>query len=137
MDVKRLFFPSESRFLPGQRWLNVLFRTSHLVGLAGLGAGFLYTGVGQEWLLYLYLTLFSGLGLVFISIYSNAIWLIQLRGQIVLLKLLMMASIPLVPAFGAEIFIAVVVLSGWISHAPARVRYYSIFHGRKIERLDA
>ncbi len=133
---KKLFFPSQSRFLPGQRWLNVLFRTSHLVGLAGLGAGFLYSGVGQEWLQYLYLTLASGLGLVFISIYSNAIWLIQLRGLMVLLKLMMMAVIPLFPAFGGEIFITVVVLSGWIAHAPARVRYYSIYHRRKIENLS-
>jgi len=132
---KQMFFPDESRFLPGQRWLNVLFRTSHLVGLGGLGAGFLYPGVGQEWLYYLYVTLASGVGLTLISIYSNGIWLIQLRGQIVMLKLLLMAIIPLIPAFRAEVFIAVIVLSGWISHAPARIRYYSIYHGKKVDSL--
>jgi len=121
--------------MPGQRWLNVLFRTSHLVGLGGLGAGFLYPEVGLEWLNYLYLTVLSGLGLTIISIYSNGIWLIQLRGQIVFIKLFLMAMIPYVPSFGAEIFITVIVLSGWIAHAPARVRYYSIYHRRRVENL--
>ncbi len=115
--------------------MNVLFRTTHLVGLGGLGAGFLYPAMGQEWLNYLYLTLASGLGLTVISIYSNGIWLIQLRGQVVFLKLLLMGVIPLVPSWGAEIFIAVIVLSGWIAHAPARVRYYSIYHRRRVENL--
>ncbi len=136
MTLKAQFFPQESRFLPGQRWLNVLFRTTHLVGLGGLGAGFLYPAVDQSWQLYLYLTLSSGVGLSLISIYSNGIWLIQLRGQVVFLKLLLLALMEPFPEMKAELFILIILLSGWIAHAPARVRYYSLYHRRRVESLD-
>ncbi|MCW8945711.1 MAG: hypothetical protein OQL27_13135 [Sedimenticola sp.] len=136
MTLKAQFFPQESRFLPGQRWLNVLFRTTHLVGLGGLGAGFLYPAVDQSWQLYLYLTLISGVGLTLISIYSNGIWLIQLRGQVVFLKLLLLALMEPFPEMKAELFILIILLSGWIAHAPARVRYYSLYHRRRVESLD-
>lgn len=136
MAFKTWFFPQESRFLPGQRWMNVLFRTTHLVGLGGLGAGFLYPAVDQSWQLYLYLTLISGLGLSLISIYSNGIWLIQLRGQAVFVKLLLLVLISPLPELKAELFILIILISGWIAHAPARVRYYSLYHRRRIESLD-
>ncbi|MCW8890600.1 MAG: hypothetical protein OQL20_08085 [Sedimenticola sp.] len=136
MTFKAHFFPQESRFLPGQRWLNVLFRTTHLVGLGGLGAGFLYPAVDQSWQLYLYLTLVSGIGLSLISIYSNGIWLIQLRGQMVFLKLILLLLMEPFPEMKAELFILIILISGWIAHAPARVRYYSFYHRRRIESLD-
>ena len=136
MTLKARLFPRESRFLPGQRWLNVLFRTLHLVGLGGLGAGFLYPAVDESWRLYLYLTLISGVGLSLISIYSNGIWLIQLRGQMVFLKLLLLALIAPFPEHKTALFILIILISGWIAHAPARVRYYSPYHRRRIESLD-
>ncbi|TVO74836.1 hypothetical protein [Sedimenticola selenatireducens] len=136
MAFKAWFFPQESRFLPGQRWMNVLFRTTHLVGLGGLGAGFLYPAVDQSWQLYLYLTLISGVGLSLISIYSNGIWLFQLRGQAVFVKLLLLALISPFPELKAELFILIILISGWIAHAPARIRYYSLYHRRRIESLD-
>lgn len=136
MTFKARFFPQESRFLPGQRWLNVLFRTTHLVGLGGLGAGFLYPAVDQSWQLYLYLTLASGVGLSLISVYSNGIWLLQLRGQAVFVKLFLLALITPFPELKAELFILIIIISGWIAHAPARVRYYSLYHRRRIESLD-
>lgn len=136
MTIKAQFFPQESRFLPGQRWLNVLFRTTHLVGLGGLGAGFLYPAVDESWQIYLYLTLASGIGLSLISVYSNGIWLIQLRGQMVFLKLLLLALVGPFPEMKAELFIVIILISGWIAHAPARVRYYSLYHRRRIQSLD-
>jgi len=135
MGFRAWAFPAESRFFPGQRWANVVCRTLHLVGLGGLGAGYLFAQQPAGWNLYLTLTLLTGIGLVLISLYSNAIWLIQLRGQVILLKLLLFALIPWFPEFGAVIFWLVVILSGWIAHAPARVRYYSLYHRRRLEQL--
>lgn len=122
----------ESRFFPGQRWVNICLRTLHLIGLAGLGGGFLYPPTGDAWVDYLYLTLASGLGLTAISIYSNGIFLVQLRGQAILLKVLLLALIPVWPDARLLIFLVVIVISGLISHAPAEVRYFSIFHGRRV-----
>ena len=49
MHLKQLLFPAESRFLPGQRWVNILLRTLHLIGIAGLGGGFFYPSEGDLW----------------------------------------------------------------------------------------
>ena len=133
MSWKSQLFPEESRYLPGQRWLNVLFRTFHLVGLGGLGAGFLYPAADQSWQLYLQITLITGVGLSFISIYSNGIWLLQLRGQIVIVKIALLALIDLLPEWRALLFVLIILLSGWIAHAPARVRYYSLYHRRQLK----
>jgi hypothetical protein len=135
MGPRALIFPRESRFFPGQRWVNVLFRTLHLVGLGGLGAGFLYPAADDSWRIYLDLVLLSGVGLMLISLYSNGIWLLQLRGQVILLKLLLLAMIPLFSGVTETLFILVILLSGWISHATGDVRYYSPFHRRRIDFL--
>jgi hypothetical protein len=135
MGPRALIFPRESRFFPGQRWVNVLFRTLHLVGLGGLGAGFLYPAADDSWRIYLDLVLLSGVGLMLISLYSNGIWLLQLRGQVILLKLLLLAMIPLFSGVTETLFILVILLSGWISHATGDMRYYSPFHRRRIDFL--
>ena len=133
MVAKGLIFPRNSRFFPGQRWVNISLRTLHLIGLAGLGGGFLYASESESWRLFLSLTLWSGTGLMLISIWNNGIWLLQVRGQAILLKLLLLALIPLWPEMKVPLFLAVIVISGLISHAPANVRYYALFHGRRIE----
>ena len=33
-------FPAESRQFYGQRWLNILLRSVHLLGVAGVGGGY-------------------------------------------------------------------------------------------------
>ncbi len=135
MMLHKVLFPGESRIFAGQRWVNVILRTLHLVGLAGVGAGFFYQVMDDSWRLFLYLTLVSGGALMLISIWSNGIWLIQLRGQAILLKLLLLAIMPLFPDLKALLFVIVIVISGLISHAPANTRCYSLFQHRRVDRL--
>ncbi|MCB1762292.1 MAG: hypothetical protein KDI27_04025 [Gammaproteobacteria bacterium] len=133
MDLKQLLFPVESRSFAGQRWVNIMLRTLHLIGVAGLGGGFLYPAEGDHWQRFFFLTLWSGVGLAVISIWNNGNWLLQLRGQAILLKLLLLLLIPLVPVLKLPLFLGVIVISGVMSHAPARVRYYSLFHRGRVD----
>jgi len=135
MQFKRLIFPDESRFFPGQRWVNITLRTLHLIGIAGLGGGFFYPAEGDLWQAFFDLTLWSGFGLATIAVWNNGIWLVQLRGQAILLKLLLLGLMPLFPALRLSLFLAVLVISGLISHAPANVRYFSLIHRRRIDSL--
>lgn len=135
MSLRQLLFPAESRLFPGQRWVNISLRTLHLIGVAGLGGGFLYTAEGDTWRAFLDLTIWSGIGLTIISLWNNGIWLMQLRGQAILLKLLLLGLMPLLPLLRLPLFITVLIISGVIAHAPAKVRYYSIYHRRMIEKL--
>ncbi|WP_456448656.1 hypothetical protein [Thiolapillus sp.] len=130
-------FPEHSRFFPGQRWVNISLRTLHLIGLSGVGYGFFTHGHEMNWEDFLLLTIFSGASMMLISIWSNGIWLLQLRGQAIMLKLLLLALALFLPAWRAVLFVGVLVISGLISHAPGDVRYYSLLYRRRIDRLPA
>lgn len=133
MHLKQLLFPAESRFFPGQRWVNIMLRTLHLIGIAGLGGGFFYVAEGDLWRTFFDFTLWSGVGLMAIAIWNNGTWLVQLRGQAILLKLLLLGLMPMFPALRLPLFLAILIISGVISHAPASVRYHSLFHGRRFD----
>jgi hypothetical protein len=49
--------------------------------------------------------------------------------------LVLFYAISLWPELAIPLLILILVLSGWIAHAPARVRYYSPFFGRRVESL--
>lgn len=123
------------RFFPGQRWINIGLRSLHLLGVAGMGAGFLVSGVPENaWYRYLILTLVTGIGMTLIDAWSDRRWLVKLSGQVVLFKLLLLGLIPLFPATGPALFGAVILISALISHAPAWVRHFAPFQGRTLDR---
>ncbi|MBL3526666.1 MAG: hypothetical protein JMN27_04425 [gamma proteobacterium endosymbiont of Lamellibrachia anaximandri] len=133
--LKQILFPPQSRYLPGHRWINVGLRTLHLIGIAGVGGGYLYAAADETWRIYLDLCLASGLLLSLLLIYANGIWLLQLRGHVIMLKLLLLYAITLWPDLSIPLLLMILALSGWISHAPGSVRYYSIFYRRRIESV--
>jgi len=135
MSVYRLLFPSENRTFPGRRWLRITFRTLHLVGTAGLGGGYLYQSPKEFWLPYLTLTVVTGFAIVFLELWTNAIWLIQLRGLAIFLKLVLLSCLHFCEGYGAHVLVISIVISGFISHAPGKVRYFSLLHGRRMDVL--
>jgi len=135
MSFRSIIFPAVSRGFPGMRWLNISLRTLHLIGIAGIGGAYLYPAETAAWTAYLWLTLLSGVALVGLSLYSNGIWLLQLRGLAIVLKLLLLLWLVFVPRLSLPVVIAVIVLSSVIAHAPGNLRYYSPWHRRRIEHL--
>ncbi|QYZ66347.1 MAG: hypothetical protein OI74_09005 [Gammaproteobacteria bacterium (ex Lamellibrachia satsuma)] len=133
--LKQILFPPQSRYLPGHRWINIGLRTLHLIGIAGVGGGYLYAAADETWRIYLDLCLASGLLLSLLFFYANGIWLLQLRGHVIMLKLLLLYAITLWPDLSMPLLLMIIALSGWISHAPGSVRYYSIFYRRRIETI--
>lgn len=119
------------------RWVNILLRTVHLMGVAGLAGAYLYEVPAELWRPYLWLTLLSGIGMIAVSLYANGIWLLQLRGQVILFKLLLLFLMLLWPAFRLELGLSVIVLSSVIAHAPGNLRYYSPWHRRRIDNIGA
>ncbi|MGD8708979.1 MAG: hypothetical protein PVF40_01215 [Ectothiorhodospiraceae bacterium] len=134
--ASRLFFPPASRRLPAQRWLKITLRTLHLLGTAGVGGAFLYGAAESAWMPYLWLVIASGAGMLALEVWSNGIWLIQVRGLAIGLKLVLLAAIAWADAPALPLFVAVIAISGVISHAPGDVRYFSPWHGRRVESLN-
>ena len=115
-----------------KRWINISLRSLHLTGLLGVAAPILFSVDHDQALPWIVLTVLSGLGLLTISIVSNRVFLIQLRGNVILLKLILLSLIPFYEQYALALLICVTLLSGFIAHAPGNIRYYSIIHGKRI-----
>ncbi|MBN1008160.1 hypothetical protein [Amphritea pacifica] len=127
--------PQQKRHLPGKRWISIMLRSLHLVGIAGLAGAYLFHQPQAAWFPYLLLAVGSGVLMVAKELYVDSIWLYQLRGQLILFKLLLLsAAIYWFTQPQAWIYIVVILISGVISHAPGKVRYYSIIYGKTLTR---
>jgi hypothetical protein len=134
MRLATALFPVHKRDFYGKRWIKIGLRTLHLMGLAGLGGGYLYQAEAADWLPYLWLTLISGLSMLLVEAWSHGIWLLQVRGLSIFIKIGLLGWAAWLPdSLDALIALCVVFISGMISHAPGRVRYYSPFYGRVIK----
>ncbi|MCW8925719.1 MAG: hypothetical protein OQJ84_05640 [Xanthomonadales bacterium] len=115
-----------------RRWSKISLRTLHIIAVAGVGGGVLF-GVGLErWGPYWWLAVISGALLVLIDALSNPVWSIQVRGLAVYIKLVLLALLWKFPAWDSALLIAIIVLSAVVSHAPSKLRYYSVYHGKVI-----
>jgi hypothetical protein len=120
--LKHVLLPANARTFAGERWVNITLRSLHLVGVAGIGGGFFFDLDAARWLPFWYLTLGSGLGLAALYLWGTLAWLGQIKGLAVLVKLLLLALALRVPAWRAELFMLVILLSSVVAHAPGALR---------------
>ena len=120
---------------PALRWVRITLRTVHLVGVAGLGGGFLYGADPAMWMPYLWITVVTGVVMVGVELWSTGLWLIQVRGLSVVVKLGLIAWLLRADHLELPLLMAVIVISGVVSHAPADLRYFSVFHWRRVDGL--
>jgi hypothetical protein len=125
MTHRPRWLPPPPRLFPGQRWLNITLRGLHLVGIAGVAGGFLFDLPEAQWTLYGMLAIATGASLAALYIWTDAGWLVMLKGQAVMAKLALLALALASPAWRAEIFMLVILLSAFFAHAPDRVRSYA------------
>ena len=116
-----------------RRLLKVFIRSIHLVGAAGT---FHNAVMGISSSIYITTVIISGILLVFLEAYSSPIWLVQIRGISVYIKLFIIWLMHIFPSFAVTAMILVILISGLISHAPSYIRYYSIFHRRVIHSFN-
>ncbi|TCK05626.1 hypothetical protein [Marinobacterium mangrovicola] len=135
MGFKQILFPQTSREIPGKRYISLTLRGLHLVGVAGVAGLFLFQLPFEQWRIYGLMALASGVLMMAMEIWGDGVWLFQLRGQAVLLKLVLLVLALIWPASAAINFIIIVLLSAFFSHAPGKIRYYSIWHGEVVKAL--
>ena len=112
-----------------RRLFKVMLRTLHLVGIAGT-FGNAMMGVSAS--IYITIAIYSGIVLVVMDAYSGLIWFVQLRAVAIYLKLLLLLFMHLCPQFSLPSLIVIIIISGFMSHAPSWIRYYSLQHGRMV-----
>lgn len=121
----------QPRTFPGRRWLMTGLRSAHLVGVGGIGGAFLYDGPREIWMPFLVVTLVSGILMMALDLWSSHYWLVEIRGVAIIIKVFLLGIVRVLDEFVAEAFILVIIISAVVAHAPAAVRYYSVWHRRR------
>jgi uncharacterized membrane protein len=116
-----------------RRLSKVIVRTIHLVGIAGFFGNAMMGNVDS---IYVTLTIVTGIVLTLMEASSGWVWFVQLRGVFMYLKLLLLLLIHFEPASAIPCLIAVIALSGFISHAPSWIRYFSLRHWQVVHSKD-
>jgi len=121
------------RLAPSARACNIGLRTVH-IGVTGiLFGGHVFAVPERQLQVWLALAILTGAGLVVLEAYPSLRWLYQGRGICVLLKLLLLGSIPWLWPWRSAILALVVVIASVGSHMPSRYRYFSCVHGRVLD----
>ena len=115
-----------------KRWTKISLRTLHLLSVAGVGGGVLFGLEKDLWINYWWLALASGALMMLLDIISNRVWLVQIRGVSIFLKLILLALLGVYPGLDGYLLAVVIIISAVISHAPGKLRYYSLYHGKVI-----
>lgn len=131
----RFIFPAQSRTFKGKRWINIGLRTLHLVGVIGFGGAFLYDLPAELWYSYYLLTLYSGIGMLSLYLWSNAVFIIQLRGIAIAIKLIIFYFIEQGSPYAPIMLMVIIGISGFFAHAPGKIRYYSLYHRKEVKTL--
>ena len=115
-----------------KRWTKISLRTLHLLAVAGVGGGILFGLEKDLWINYWWLALVSGVLMMAIDIVSNPVWIVQVRGLVIFLKLILLAFLGSNPSLDGLLLAVIIIMSGIISHAPGQLRYYSLYHRKVI-----
>jgi hypothetical protein len=116
-----------------KRWSKISLRTLHLLAVAGAGGGILFGLEKQLWINYWWLAIASGALMMLIDIVANPVWIVQVRGLVIIVKLILLAMLGRYPAWDSFLLAVIIIMSAVISHAPGKVRYYSFFHRQVID----
>ena len=115
-----------------KRWTKISLRTLHLLAVAGVGGG-VFLGLEKElWLNYWWLALISGTLMMLMDMISNPVWIVQVRGLAIVLKVVLLMFLGSHPSWDSFLMAVIIIISAIISHAPGNLRYYSIYHKRII-----
>jgi len=116
----------------GKRWLKIILRTLHILSVIGVGGAILFDIPFSQWAWYWYAAVATGVTMVAIDALSNFLWLVQIRGIVIYIKLGLLMFLGGNMLVNQLVLVAIIIISAIISHAPGDIRYYSIVHRRRI-----
>ncbi len=122
--IHSLFFPEEYRRIPHRRIMLNILRAAHLLSISILVGGFFFHIDGHLLFPWFIGTIATGLALFMLDLYESFDALFEIRGVSVLLKLLLLLSIPFVSEQRqVYLLIMVIIFSSLISHSTKRIRH--------------
>jgi hypothetical protein len=129
-------FPAEPRFFAGQRWVKIVLRALHVLA-SGVAAGaYLVEApdpVRTHWLVALSAT---GMAMLLFDLFETGAFLLQVRGLVVLAKIVLLGALPLCGPAQGWILAALLGISVVSSHASSKVRYVMVFGRGRIKGAE-
>lgn len=119
-----------------KRWTKISLRTLHLLAVAGVGGGILFGLEKDLWIGYWWLAMASGVLMMLVDIISNPVWMVQVRGVSIFIKLILLACLGINPDWDGFLVMLIIIISAVISHAPGKLRYYSLRHRKVISSIN-
>ena len=122
-----LLFPPHPRDFPGRRALKILLRAAHVLSggiLTGLYIFEAGDALSDRWLVG---AIGSGALILLLDLHESGVFLLQVRGFVVIGKIALLAALPLFGARAGWVLAALVVASVLSSHAPSTIRYFVPF----------
>ena len=122
--IHSLLFPATYREFFCQRLLLNLLRGVHLLFIAVLVGG-IYFNLSAEllktWILGV---LLSGIAMFLIELYSSCIYLFEIRGAVIVFKMLVLLSLFIIPSgYHFYVLVGLLLFSSFVSHSPRRIRH--------------
>ena len=128
--LSALLFPDPRRHLPHSRWWNIGARTVHLAATGTLLGGHVFGADAAALMPLLWVAIVSGAVMVAIELYPTAHWAHQVCALFVYAKLGVLCLVPFLWERRVALLLVVLVLASVGSHAPRRVRHYSLRYRR-------
>jgi hypothetical protein len=130
--LSAILFPATPRHIPYERGINIALRTAHIMTFGILLGGHAFDVPAHRLILFLYLAIASGAGMILLELYSSCRWIYLGKGVTVILKLALVIAAGVWWEHRVALLLLVVLIGSVGSHMPARFRYYSFLHGRVI-----
>lgn len=118
--------------LPAARAMRTTLRCAHMIAFAAYYGGHLFSVEPGRLLSALAAVVVTGGTFMGFEIWRAPVWVVQIRGVACYLKVALLLSVAAYWEHRIAILSLVVVIATVISHAPGRLRYYSLLHQREV-----
>jgi len=126
MSLRRLLLPEEHRHFPGRMWVRVLCRSLHILCIGMFVGGTLYGAPARELTGWLHGAITTGSVLILTDLYASFIYLAELRGLAMLVKLGLLGALHWIPEHRVPVLIGIVLGSSIVSHMSSRWRHWTL-----------
>ena len=107
--------------------MKILLRATHVPCAGILTAAYLFDAGASSRTAWMVGTVVSGLLILLLDLHETGVFLLQVRGLVVLGKIVLLAMLPLLDAYRVPLLVGLLAISVLASHAPSGVRYYLVF----------
>lgn len=126
-NLRRTLFPADPRVFPFRRGVRIALRTAHILTSGVMLGGYIFNVPATVLEPWLWSAVITGLLLFAVDLFATLAILFELHAIAVLVKIILLALVPLVWDHRVSILVMILIIGGISSHMPARFRHKLVF----------